>query len=54
MDRKWIPNGEEVYPRIDRKWSQMNMEWIPEGEEVGPGWTLNRKWVTHDKKWIPG
>ena len=34
MDWKLIPDGEEVDPRMDRKWSQMNRKWIPEGQEV--------------------
>ena len=53
LDRKWIPEGQEVDITYTGNGYQMDKEWIPEGQEVGPGWTLNRKWVTHDRKRIP-
>ena len=47
MDRKWIPEGQEVDPRMDRKCihkgqevdPRMDRKWIHDGQEVGLTYT---------------
>ena len=46
-DRKWVPHGQEVDPRIDRNW-------VSEGQEGGPGQDVDlrmgRNWVPEEQE----